>query len=319
MDPELQDFVTKLVNTSAAKHVAIVVMEPTTGRVLAVAGKSPTIPNLWAHNGFPAASLFKVITATAAIETSAINPESLVRFRGGDHTLGRENYSPNPRLDTRVMSVGEAMGKSCNPVFARLTLNFLNSSILRRYVNQFGFNRDLECDVPVSRSIAQIPDDTYEFSRTGAGFGDVTLSPVHAAAMMSGIANDGKLPRPTFIDRLVSPTGVVQYRSSPTTVENIMSKTSSRTLLRMMEYTITQGTSRKEFMRKNVPVLDINAAGKTGTLLGDNPKGLNNWFIGTAPVERPRIAVAAIVTDDKGLRTKASHLGRVVMEQYFNH
>jgi peptidoglycan glycosyltransferase len=80
----------------------------------------------------------------------------------------------------------------------------------------------------------------------------------------------------------------------------------------MMTATTTIGTSRKEFLGK-VP---WEVAGKTGTLKGDNPKGLNNWFIGAAPLENPRIAVAVIVINPSQVSSKASHIGRLILERY---
>jgi cell division protein FtsI/penicillin-binding protein 2 len=318
LDPELQDFTRRLVARTRAEHVAIVAMEPATGRVLAVAGRSRTISNIAFHAGFPAASLFKVVTAAAAIEKRAVAPESLIRFRGGNYTLGRENYIPNSRTDRREMTIGEAMGKSCNPVFGRIALQLLSPEVLRSYSRMFGFNRDLQCDVPVTPSMANIPEDEYEFSRTGAGFGAVTISPLHAATMMSGIANDGKLPRPTFVDKIIAPTGAVLFKSKPVYLQQIVSPHAARTLLDMMRYTTTVGTSRKEFMKRNQPVFpNLPVAAKTGTLTGTNPKGLNNWFIATAPLSRPQLAIAVVVVNPQDWRAKASHIGREVIGQFF--
>ena len=76
--------------------------------------------------------------------------------------------------------------------------------------------------------------------------------------------------------------------------------------------TTTIGTSRKEFLGK-VP---WDVAAKTGTLKGENPKGLNHWFIGAAPLENPRIAISVIVIDPTQPTSKAAHLGRLILERY---
>lgn len=317
LNPGLQDYVSTLVARARSPHVAVVAMHPSTGKVLAIAGKSQTIDNLALHAGFPAASLFKVVTAAAAIEKRSIEPDSLIRFRGGDHTLGRHNYRASKK-DNRIMSVGEAMGKSCNPVFARIALEMLGPSTLREYVRLFGFNAEVPCDHPIPPSFATIPEDAYELSRTGAGFGDVYLSPMHAAMIMSAIANNGVLTRPVFIDRVISPTGVVLYKNRPSQLRQVISAKTSQTLLKMMQYTTTMGTSRKEFMHRNRPVFpDIPVAAKTGTLSGNNPKGLNTWFIATAPMNNPKIAIAVVAVNPSDGSSKASHLGKLVLEKYF--
>ncbi len=319
LDPDLQEFVSRTVSQANANHVAVVAINPRTGAILAIAGRSQTIPGIEYHAGFPAASLFKVVTAAAAVEEAGIDPDSLVSFRGGTYTLNQTNYLPNPRADRRIMSVGEALGRSCNPVFGRLGIKHLNGSILARYAQRFGFNRSLNLEVPMPSSSAQIPaDDLFELSRTSAGFGEVRISPVHAAALVAGVANGGLLPRPYLIDRITDADGVTLEKTQPEALQRIVQPETAKSLVEMMRYTTTIGTSRREFMRGGRPALgDIEVAGKTGTLSGSNPPGLNNWFIGAAPLNNPELAVA-VITVDAQHSAKASRIGRIVMQRYFN-
>ena len=318
LDPDLQDYVSKLVNQAQASHVAIVAMNPSTGAILAIAGRSNSLEDIEYHAGFPAASLFKVVTAAAAIEHAGIEPHSLIPFRGGTYTLNQTNYYPDASKDRRLMSVGEAMGRSCNPVFGHIGVKYLNGQILSKYARQFGFNRSLGFEVPLPESSAWIPqNDSYELSRTSAGFGEVRVSPVHAAALMSGIANGGILPRPQIIDSVVSPDGTVIYKQKAESLQRIVEASTSQSLMEMMRNTTTIGTSRREFMRGSSPTLGtVDVAAKTGTLTGDNPVGLNNWFIGAAPISNPQVSVAVITVDPRR-SSKASHLGRLVLQKYF--
>lgn len=315
LDEKLQSYAEQLVKENRAPHVAIVAMEPSSGRVLAIAQKSTSIPNLYLHAGFPAASLFKVVTTAAAIDSGRLSPFSKVSFRGGTYELSQWNYLPNPKTDKRSMSLGEALGKSCNPVFGRVALMSLSATLLDKYARSFGFSSklpfDLEC--PVSRM--EIPSSGYELSRTAAGFGEVHLSPLHAASLMSGLANRGVAMRPTLIDRIIGPSGEIKYRSQPSNWQRLVPADTANRLMDLMINTTTIGTSRKEFFPKRQAVLGgVKVAGKTGTLKGDNPKGLNNWFIG-APVDNPKIAVAAIVVDPSGISTKASRIGRLMIQK----
>ncbi len=318
VQPQLQAFTETMVRSSNAPHVAAVVMDPKTGRILAVADKSSSIPELSLHAGFPAASLFKLVTTSAALEEGFIEPDSLIKFRGGTYTLDKWNYKPDPRRDKYAMTVMEALGKSCNPVFARIALRWLSPRTLRDYAQIFGFNEDLQSDLDLPRSTAQIPDEDYQLGRTAAGFGEVNISPIHAATLMSGIANGGLLPRPNIIDRVISPSGAVKYNGQPEYLKRILRPNTAKTLLHMMEATTTIGTSRKEFMSRNKPVLPgIDVAAKTGTLKGTNPPGLNNWFIAAAPIENPQVAVSVIVVNPGGTSSRASHVGKRLIEKYF--
>ncbi len=217
------------------------------------------------------------------------------------------------------MSVAEALGRSCNPVFGHLGLQYLNAHILQKYSRRFGFNRPLELEAPLSSSAAEIPlDSDFELSRTAAGFGRVSISPIHAVTLMAGVANGGLLPRPHIVEQIVAPDGKVLDRTKPDVLNRIVQPTTAASLLEMMRYTTTIGTSRREFMRGSRPTLGgIDVVGKTGTLKGDNPMGLNNWFIGSAPLNNPELALA-VVTVDARHSSKASRLARMVFEKFFN-
>jgi membrane peptidoglycan carboxypeptidase len=312
IDPDLQEYAKQILSKVPAPHVALVAMEPKTGRILAIAGKSATLKDSTVHAGFPAASLIKVITSAAAIEHGGAQPNAEVYFRGGTYELGPNNYNPNPLADKRSMTMTEALGKSCNPVFSRVGLKYLNPALFRAETAQFGFNTDLGLQMPLQTSSAHVPNDDYEFGRTAAGFGDIYLSPVHAALIASAIANQGRLLQPSIIDQIISENGDIRYQSEPQVLKQATPPAVARTVLQMMTATTTTGTSRREFLGK-VP---WEVAGKTGTLKGDNPQGLNNWFIGAAPLENPRIAVAVVVINPNQVSSKASHLGRLILERY---
>jgi cell division protein FtsI/penicillin-binding protein 2 len=319
IDPELQQAAQAIVKSAQANHVAIAAMNPRTGAVLALAGKSLSVSNIEYHSGFPAASLFKVVTAAAAIEEAGLSTNSLIPFRGGDYTLNQFNYMPDARRDRRLMSIGEAMGKSCNPVFGHIGLKYLNPPILAKFANRFGFNRSLGFEAPLEESLAFIPDNSpYELSRTAAGFGQISISPIHAATLVSGIANGGLLPRPHMVEKITTQDGAILQKAEPQILHRAVDTNTSHTLLEMMQHTTTHGTSRREFMRGHRPTLgNIDVAAKTGTLTGTNPKGLNNWFIAAAPISNPQLAIA-VITVDARRASKASALGRRMFEKFFN-
>ncbi|NMC62497.1 MAG: hypothetical protein GYA55_04945 [SAR324 cluster bacterium] len=317
LEAELQRYADRLIQKARAPHIAMVVMQPSTGKILAIAEKSSTYNDLSLHSGFPAASLFKVITAAAAVEQAGMSPMQSISFRGGNYTLSQWNFNPDPRKDQRQMSAAEALGRSCNPVFGRIALNYLNAFELRNYARLFAFNEAIPFEAVLPQSSAFVPVDAYELSRTAAGFGAVRISPVHAATIMSAIANQGLMPQPILIEKIVSENGEIKYRSRPTLLKRTVRPETARTLLNMMEYTTTIGTSRREFGEsKQNKLKNLRVAAKTGTLRGDNPSGLNHWFIATAPIENPKVAVAIVAVDGGGLDSKPSHLGRLLMEKY---
>ncbi len=316
LDPDLQQYTKQIVERARAPHVAVVTMNPRTGEILSIAEKSQAVRNLSLYSGIPAASIFKLVTTTAALERSPLGPLSAVRFRGGNYTLNQWNYKPNPRTDKRAMPLAEALGKSVNAVFARVALNHLSTDILSLYSRQFGFNSFLHTELPLRMSNASIPDGDYELSRTAAGFGEVSMSPVHAVTLMSGIANGGLLPRPLLIKEILHADGEIKYESSPETLARIMQRDTARKLMNMMEYTTTVGTSRHEFYSRGRRRTPYRVAAKTGTLSGDYPKGINHWFVAAAPLEDPQLAVAVLVVNPGSGGTKSSQIGRMLFERY---
>lgn len=317
IDPTLQKKVLSLVTNARAPHIAIVAMEPKSGRILAMSGKSISLDNILTHAGFPAASLFKIVTAAAALENGKVNPETVINYRGGTYLLDRSNILADPKKDLMSMTLADAIGKSCNPVFARIALNYLSSGSLQQYAQRFGFNSPLQFDAVLPVSSAYIPSDPYGLGRTAAGFGDVFISPVHAAALIAGIANGGILPKVSLVDSVLGPQGNALYINKPSGAQRMLSQTTARELLNMMESTTLTGTSRRAFTdgekRRRLP---FRVSGKTGTLIGKNPPGLNNWFIGAAPIDNPKIAVAVIVVDPQDTASKASHIAYEIFKEY---
>lgn len=317
--PALQQYADSIVRQSRADHVALVVMEPKTGRILAISQKSSTIANPSLHAGFPAASIFKVVTTAAGIESGKISSGTIIQFRGGDYTLDRWNYNPDSRRDHRAMSITEALGKSCNPVFGRIAYNFLSPELLYKYAQRFGFNKEMGLNYVLEPSSAQIPVDDFGFSRTAAGFGKVYLSPIHAASLMSSIANGGSLMKPILVDSIINQSGDVIYQSTPQKIQQALMPDTSKELLSMMEATTLHGTSRREFTRYGMRVLPYRVAAKTGTLNGTNPKGLNQWFIAAAPIENPQVVIAVITVNKQDGRSSPAHLGRLMIERVMGH
>ncbi|MBX7145056.1 MAG: hypothetical protein K1X79_11440 [Oligoflexia bacterium] len=319
LDPELQNFATELVSRSNAPHVALVAMDPQTGKILAAAGKSPTLRHPVLYAGYPAASIFKLVTAAAAVERAGLQPDTTIGFRGGNYTLNQWNYMPGVGRDSRSMSLEDALAKSCNPVFSRVALGFLNKDVLRSYAFAFGFNNSLASDVTLDTSKAAIPDDGYGLGKAAAGFGEVTLSPMHAATLVASIAHHGLLPRPALVEKIVSPSGALVYQQQPEMLTRVMSPSTAEILLQMMEKTTTIGTSRRAFVGKKGPLLpEISVAAKTGTLRGENPEGINNWFVAAAPIDNPKLALAVIVVHPGGYHIKASQIGRMFIQKFFN-
>lgn len=319
--PEQQQEAEKLLAKYKVPWGAIVAMDPRSGRVLVLASHSEVEPegaSVATRSGFPAASLFKIITASAAVEKAGLSSSSKIRYRGGRYTLNKYNYRPNSRKDRRSMTLGQALGKSCNPAFGRVALQHLSGAALEQYAIGFGFNRPIPFEIPLEKSSFAFPDTDFEVARTAAGFGDVFLNPIHAVLITAAVANKGVMMQPYLVDTVYDSRGVSKYQGKPLELERVVLESTASQVLKMMNETIVDGTARKSFARsRNKTLKKMKIAAKTGTLSGSSPKGVYHWFVAAAPLDNPKLALAALVIDPGNARVNATYLGRRFMEQFF--
>lgn len=307
----------------SVQHAAFVAIEPATGRVLALVSysrpKSERKRPAALRASFPAASIFKIVTVAAALQEKKITPETVVRFRGGYWTMNRSVLTDNPRRDTNHLTVERALAKSCNHCFGKIATRFVGTSKLKAYADAFAFNHPFEFELPVEMSRAQIPRDRYQLARTGAGFGEVYFSPLHAALLAATIANGGRMMEPTIIEKIEDGQGRLLYRPGRRVIARPLSPAVARQINRMMVKGVLEGTSRRAFKRFTASHPNLRVAGKTGSLRGSDPPGHNYWFIGSAPADNPTIAVAALVIPRSGRRFKGNQVARRAFEAYFDN
>ncbi|HVE85235.1 MAG TPA: penicillin-binding transpeptidase domain-containing protein [Myxococcales bacterium] len=300
IDPALQEQLTKILRDYQTPYAAAVALEPSTGRVLAMVEHSqadPSLRGLPVAPIFPAASVFKVVTASALL-TEGISPGETECFHGGKRRLSPKLLEDSAR-DSRCVTLSEALGMSANVAFAKFTARVLTADKLRAMAKAYHFNRPLDFPVPTAVSLAGIPDDPLGLPTAGAGFGDVYLSPLHGALMAAVPANKGLWREPVLFEQ-DAPAAPPQ--------ERVLAEADARALADMMEQTVTIGTARRIFRERAFRV--PGAVGKTGCLADRNPYRDYSWFIGYAPKDDPKVAVAAVIVNDYAWRIRATYLGR---------
>ncbi|NOY91625.1 MAG: penicillin-binding protein, partial [Deltaproteobacteria bacterium] len=319
LDPDLQDYLSRMLARYDVPRGAVVALEPSTGRVLA-----------WAEHvseteGFgegdvaldaspPTASVFKLVTSAALLD-AGVSPDERVCYHGGGSRLALENLVDNPRRDTRCVSFSYALGHSTNAVIAKLADRHLDRASLRRYASAFAFGQGLPFELATPSSEMDVPAGRLERARTAAGFWHMHMSPLHGALLAATIANDGRMP---IVDRVVAADGRVTHRYEPATYRAVIPRRTARALGRMMEVTVASGTARRSFRdsagHEFLP--GIRVAGKTGTLSSERPYRGYTWFVGFAPAEAPTIAVAALIVNTPRWRIKAAYAAREALRYY---
>ena len=319
---DLQRRVYEFLAKNQVPYGVFVAIEPASGRILGMTAYSSVDP-AWAKRSvyelYPMASLFKIITASAALESHKITPESVIEFRGNSYSENPRYWDASPRGRNNRMNVTHAMGKSINPVYGRVASDIAGKSSVMESVSRFGFNQELLPGIPAKPSQAAEPVNAHGLRLMGAGLDhDVKISPLHAAVVMSAIANGGKMMVPGLTSSIVDEHGVEKETFTPRELRRLVTPETSASLTKMLSSTVLTGTSRKAFHdRRGRPLLNVPIAAKTGSINGTDPKGHYSWFAAFAPIQNPRIALVALVINSDIWKVKASQVGEQALEEFF--
>lgn len=325
IDPILQSESERLLRRYKPDYGAIFMMDADTGRVLAWESfqKSAREPvNLISRATYPAASVFKVVTATAAVDDAGVDPSHKIRFNGGNYTLYRKNVlSDKINRWTRAVTLREAFAQSYNTAFGRLSLEKLSPETLGDYAGRFMFNEKIPSDFPVDMGVAEIPAESgYELTEAASGYNRKNrMSPVQGAMIAASVINGGRMVMPYIVEELRDQEGNIAHQAKILDNGLIMTPESAESVRELMEETILRGTSRKTFrgLVKDRRFRELTMGGKTGHLTGDNPRGRVDWFVGYASDGNRRIALAALTVNKEYWTVKSSYLGQTLFRKYF--
>jgi len=320
VDPELQAHIEGLFAKYDVPAGGLVAIEPKTGRVLAYAGyeagKGRSF-SVASDPDPPAASVFKIVTASALLD-AGVAPSTSVCYGGGMRGLGPADLVDSPQRDRWCATLADALGYSINAIFAKLADRHLSEARMAQYVSAFGFGQRLPFDLPAPASPADVPDSRLERARMAAGFWHSQLSPLHGALLAATIANDGQMPYAAIVERIDTSSGTTLYQHAPRTFRQVLPRQTARQAGEMMTRTVTHGTAKKAFWDpRGRPFLPgVSVAGKTGTLSRSDPYRRYTWWVGYAPVDDPKIAVASLVVNEPKWRIKASYVAREALRNY---
>ncbi|MGE5189082.1 MAG: penicillin-binding transpeptidase domain-containing protein [Gemmatimonadota bacterium] len=324
IDERLQKDMFDLFRRFDPPYGVCVAMEPKTGRIVCLVGyRKGGEPDPWLPLKalYPAASLIKVVTAAAALEKGELSPSDEIAYRGGIYRITKRGLHARNGRGVPTMSLEDAIAKSANSVFGKVTVDNVGGDVLEAYMEKFGFGQRIPFELPVEMSQAEVPRNEYDLARTGAGFGEVYVSPLHVAMIMAAISAKGAMPAPVLVELVESGDGETLYEAEPSKWRDTVAPGTADALLRMMVKTIEAGTSRRTFGTPDrTPLLrDMEVAGKTGSLSGWTPRMRFEWFAGVAPVADARLAVAALVVNSNRWRIKGSYVGKEAFSAYFGY
>jgi cell division protein FtsI/penicillin-binding protein 2 len=316
VEPGWQRAVAVLLEQHQIPRAAVLVMDTDTGRVRVYASRGePGAPDLVRDTTPPAASVFKIVTASALV-SRGVGDQTVTCYSGGFHALHARDLVPDARRDRECVTLGEAFGRSINTVFARRAVERLTPADLSAAARGWGFGEQVPFDAPVSVGALDVPEEQLEFARTAAGFWHSHLSPVHGAMMAAAIARGGEMPRPWMVESITDAHGQLVATGAPHVWRRVVSPEVAAALGRMMVYSVSEGTAFRAFHddagRAFLP--DVSVSGKTGTLTGAQPYRAYTWFVGNAANASTRVSFAVMVANGPVWRVKAATLARQVLQ-----
>jgi cell division protein FtsI/penicillin-binding protein 2 len=324
LEPGLQQHLSERLDRKNSRAIGIVALDPADGRVLAMVGYDRTDPaaNPCLDSRFPAASVFKIVTAAAALEARDLEPHSVMRWDGGKYTLYKSQLRPTVSRRPNQLTFKESFAQSVNPVFGRLGAHLLGRDLLANYAEAFGFNQEIEFDLPVRPSRLDIADNAFGLAEVASGFNRTTrISPLHGALMAAAVVNAGRLVEPAVVDRVTDAAGRTVYQRRSATGERVIDARTAAELREMMRATVQSGTAYKEFHRHHADrvLAQLEIGGKTGSMGDDDPDMRYDWFVGFArsrQMDRQMVFAVVVVHEDY-IGTRAAGYAAMAIREHF--
>jgi peptidoglycan glycosyltransferase len=327
IDPDLQAYIQRLLKRSMAHQAAVVALRPDSGRILALAQyskeKGNDHENLCLTADFPAASLFKIVAAAAAIESRGYTPDTKLYFRGRKHTLYRSQLKNEEKgRYVRNTTLKKAFSGSINPVFGKIGIYDLGKDVMAEYADRFFFNRAIPFELPLSVSNVAVPEDEFGLAEIASGFNKRTLiSPLHAALITAAVANNGTMMTPWLVKTIRDGSGKTLYQASPSELGKPIQERTAEELRILMADTTVAGTCRTAFrpLRRKKSFREIALGAKTGTINDRLDQYKYDWLAAYAlPLNGgDGLCLTVLAIHGKKLGIRANDLARYILNYHF--
>ncbi|MDX2500061.1 MAG: penicillin-binding transpeptidase domain-containing protein [Deltaproteobacteria bacterium] len=322
---KLQKYILKTLKRSRTQQSAVVVMDSHNGRLLAMVNYDANgdTDNLCLQANFPAASLFKIVTAAAALESAGLKPDQGYYYRGNKHTLYKSQLKTKKDRWTTQTSFRKAFAYSNNAVFGKIGIYDLGQDKLMRYSEKFFFNRPIASDLPVAVSRVTIPADDFGLAEIASGFNKETLiSPMHAALLAAVAVNKGSMPAPRLVDSIRNDSNEVIYQASLPAMKTTVNRQTAQDLKLIMQDAVRYGTGRTAFrkLRRKKRFKKFDLGAKTGTINDREDRFKYDWVtaFATSPDGAGSICVSVLGVHGKILGTRSTEMTRAIVDYYFS-
>jgi cell division protein FtsI (penicillin-binding protein 3) len=306
---QAQQYLRSAVKENGAKGGTVVVMDPRSGDIYAMATYPWFDPNAFATfdasrfvnravtDTWEPGSVNKTITAAAALESGSVTPTETFRVPGTRDVEGYTIHDAEPH-GVEEMTLGDIIAHSSN-VGASLVADRVGNEGMQRAFTRFGFGSPTGVGFPgEAAGLMPAPDQWTDLTRATVSFGaGVAVTPLQMASVYATIANGGTWVQPRLVAATIDATGARQDAPPPAT-HRVVRRSTAEMLTRMLAYVVQDGTGDQ------AQITGYQVAGKTGTAKKLDASGhyVHRYvasFIGFLPAARPRVVVAVIIDEPK--------------------
>jgi stage V sporulation protein D (sporulation-specific penicillin-binding protein) len=291
----------KTMKEHQAQAATIVMMNPETGGVLALANRPTYDPNnfadysegLWRNRAisdtYEPGSTFKIVTASAALEEGVVHPTDKFYDPGHIEVAGQTiNCWKDGGHGKQTFA--EVVENSCNPGFVQVGQRIGEESF-DKYIRGFGFGKKSNIDLPgeatgLLYSLANI--GPVELATISFGHG-ISVTPIQLATAVSAVANDGQLLEPHLVQKIEDKDGDLVKKNEIQQVRKVISKETAATVRKLLTGVVEEGSGAK------AKVEGYKIGGKTGTAKHYGQKLYDASFVGMLPADDPKLVALVVV------------------------
>jgi penicillin-binding protein A len=306
------------------KRGAIVVLRPDTGEVLAMVSKPDfdpsNIQNDWenlindkkspllnraAEGLYAPGSIFKLIVTSAILKNNLQDREIECT---GEVNIGGYIIKDNDNEAHGKIKLADALKHSCNSYFIKQGLQ-LGYSNINNEATRFRLNKSIQTDLKISESVFPNKTDNSSVAQQSIGQGEVLMTPMHAALMAATVANKGIMMQPYVVSSITDSEGKTIKDYKPKQLGQVMDEKTAGVIKGLMVEVVKSGTGSKAKVSKVV------VAGKTGTAEVGGDQRSHAWFVGFAPADQPRVAIAVMIENGGGGGSTAAPIASRVLKK----
>jgi peptidoglycan glycosyltransferase len=276
------------------------------GKIRGICGDASALYNNATQGLYTPGSTFKLITASAALDTGAYTPTSQFYDPGYCVEYGKKVYNssapdaPSAHETFGNVDFSQALEHSINAVFCKIGMH-LGAKTILEYAKRYGFYSQPPLDLPPSTLypsglykngrvwFPKDPATEVDPGRLAFGQERMLATPLQMALVAATIAHQGLEPKPYLVQRVVGPDGSTVATTRPQMLGRVIKPQTAAELNQMMQLVVQGGTGT------SAQIPGVAVAGKTGTAETNIPNVYNAWFVSFAPADNPRFVVAVVV------------------------